>query len=153
MIKNICVLLGLAILMTGCNVPNVKVFDNSSLTFKKYVVNERPEKEAKHFAPVQEKKAAPKRKVEVKDLKSKKFVWKTKYMKVIIALHENGSYSSKNAMNAFQKLRVNGTWIIKNGVLKLTSGEGAVSLFNEPKVGDSFAGIYGTHGMLIRLYK
>jgi hypothetical protein len=154
MSKNIIVLLGLAFLMTGCTGPNVKVFDNSTLTFEKYVVNKSPNKEeSKYFGPVQKKKVEAKKKVVLKDLKNHKFVWKTKYMEIIVVLHENGRYSSKNVNNAFQKLRPNGSWEIKNQVLKLTSGEGAVSLFNEPKVGDSYAGIYGTHGALLRLYK
>ena len=145
----------LLILLTGCRETNIRVFDQSTHVFKKYIVSD-VQKEYKE-TPIVKKEISKKIEAEQDIVKSKlkggnAFIWKTKYMEIEMILHKDGTYSSKNKAHDLQDLQLNGTWSIKNGVLKLTSAEGAASLFNEPTVGDSFSGIYGTHGVLLRVY-
>jgi hypothetical protein len=157
MSKHILILGILSLLASGCKTSDVKVFDNSALVFKKYVMFDKSEPVKNTKTVVQEKKKAPIKPKTVKtatktDLANgaQKLLWKTKYMERELILHVNGEYSSRNKGNEFQAFSKMGTWTLMNSVLKLKSNGGAVSLFNEPKIGNSYAAILGTHGYLLK---
>ncbi|MBF0198335.1 MAG: hypothetical protein HQL32_11520 [Planctomycetes bacterium] len=59
-------------------------------------------------------------------------------------LHTDGSYSSEKVEN------VHGKWTLDNGILRLESGRGAISLYESYDEGMSYEGVKGTPFLLFK---